>query len=48
LPEGRDAADVAISPSFGATRLTKFKVVTEQVVSDGIFSAQVAPQLNAA
>jgi hypothetical protein len=47
LPEG-DAADVAISTSFGATRLTRFNVVTEEVASDGIFSAEGAPQLNAA
>jgi transglutaminase-like putative cysteine protease len=48
IARGRDAADVAISTSFGATRLTRFKVVTEEVVADGIVSAEGAPQLNAA
>jgi transglutaminase-like putative cysteine protease len=48
IARGRDAADVAISTSFGATRLTRFKVVTEEVTSDGIFSAEGTPQLNAA
>jgi hypothetical protein len=31
IARGRDAADVAISTSFGAAKLTKFKVVTEEV-----------------
>jgi transglutaminase-like putative cysteine protease len=48
IARGRDAADVAISTSFGPTRLTRFSVVTEEVTSDGIFSAERAPQLNAA
>jgi transglutaminase-like putative cysteine protease len=48
IARGRDAADVAISTSFGSTTLTRFKVVTEEVTSDGIFSAEGAPQLNAA
>jgi transglutaminase-like putative cysteine protease len=29
---GRDAADVAITTSFGSTRLTKFEVITDEVV----------------
>lgn len=28
---GRDAADVAITTSFGSTRLTKFDVITDEV-----------------
>lgn len=31
MATGRDAADVAITTSFGATRLTKFEVVTDEV-----------------
>jgi transglutaminase-like putative cysteine protease len=31
IARGRDAADVAISTAFGAARLTRFKVITEQV-----------------
>lgn len=33
MATGRDAADVAITTSFGSTVLTKFNVVTEEVVS---------------
>jgi transglutaminase-like putative cysteine protease len=29
---GRDAADVAIATAFGAARLARFEVVTEEVV----------------
>jgi transglutaminase-like putative cysteine protease len=36
---GRDAADVAISTSFGAAQLTRFKVVTEEFVSQNNASA---------
>ncbi len=32
---GRDAADVALTTSFGSTRLTKFTVVTDEVVEQG-------------
>jgi transglutaminase-like putative cysteine protease len=31
MATGRDAADVAITTSFGSTRLTKFEVVTDEV-----------------
>jgi transglutaminase-like putative cysteine protease len=34
IARGRDAADVAISTSFGPTKLTRFKVVTEQVIGE--------------
>jgi transglutaminase-like putative cysteine protease len=33
IAHGRDAADVAISTSFGAAKLARFKVVTEEVAS---------------
>jgi transglutaminase-like putative cysteine protease len=41
MARGRDAADVAISTSFGTAQLVKFSVVTEQVVSpqSGVFGA---------
>jgi transglutaminase-like putative cysteine protease len=41
MARGRDAADVAISTSFGTVQLVKFSVVTEQVVSpqSGVFRA---------
>jgi hypothetical protein len=32
---GRDAADVAITTSFGQTTLTSFTVVTEEVAVSG-------------
>jgi transglutaminase-like putative cysteine protease len=40
---GRDAADVAISTSFGPAKLTRFKVITEEVVS-GEFCFRAAPK----
>ena len=36
---GRDAADVAISTSFGSSELTRFKVVTEELASQNNASA---------
>ena len=33
IANGRDAADVAISTSFGSSNLTRFKVVTEELAS---------------
>jgi transglutaminase-like putative cysteine protease len=39
IARGRDAADVAISTSFGATELARFKVITEEVVSQDNASA---------
>jgi len=32
MARGRDATDVALSTSFGHTRLAKFNVVTDEVV----------------
>jgi transglutaminase-like putative cysteine protease len=43
IARGRDAADVAISTTFGAAQLTKFKVVTDEVQS-----GRVAPHLKVA
>jgi transglutaminase-like putative cysteine protease len=39
IAQGRDAADVAISTTFGATELARFKVVTEEVASQNNASA---------
>jgi transglutaminase-like putative cysteine protease len=36
IARGRDAADVAISTSFGRSNLIRFKVVTEELASDDI------------
>jgi transglutaminase-like putative cysteine protease len=36
IARGRDAADVAISTSFGPAKLTEFKVITEEVASSGV------------
>jgi transglutaminase-like putative cysteine protease len=33
IARGRDAADVAISTSFGSARLTRFKVMTEEAAT---------------
>jgi hypothetical protein len=34
IARGRDAADVAISTSFGRTQLVHFNVVTEELVEE--------------
>jgi transglutaminase-like putative cysteine protease len=34
IARGRDAADVAISTSFGSMKLTRFKVITEEVINE--------------
>ena len=34
IARGRDAADVAISTTFGSAALTRFTVVTEEVVEE--------------
>jgi hypothetical protein len=33
MARGRDAADVAISTTFGAVQLVKFSVITDEVTS---------------
>jgi transglutaminase-like putative cysteine protease len=42
MATGRDAADVAITTSFGTTRLTKFDVVTDEVVPEQVSIVQSA------
>jgi transglutaminase-like putative cysteine protease len=39
MARGRDAADVAISNSFGTTTLTSFKVITDEVAEDKQYAA---------
>ena len=39
MARGRDAADVAISNSFGTTQLTGFKVITDAVVEGELVGA---------
>jgi hypothetical protein len=33
MARGRDATDVALSTAFGVTVLTRFKVVTDEIVA---------------
>jgi transglutaminase-like putative cysteine protease len=40
IARGRDAADVAISTSFGPTELARFKVLTEEVCAGEVFPLQ--------
>lgn len=40
IAHGRDAADVAISTTFGTTWLTGFSVITEEVRSDQLIAAE--------
>jgi transglutaminase-like putative cysteine protease len=42
MATGRDAADVALTTSFGATRLTKFDVITDEVVPAQVSTVQAA------
>lgn len=42
MAAGRDAADVAITTSFGSSRLTKFEVVTDEVVPNQVSTLQAA------
>lgn len=34
MAQGRDAADVAITNSFGPSQLSTFKVMTEEVIGE--------------
>jgi transglutaminase-like putative cysteine protease len=43
IARGRDAADVAISTSFGAAKLTKFQVVTDEVTGPSLLKRLVSP-----
>ena len=45
IARGRDAADVAITTTFGTAWLTEFRVCTDEVITDGLATA---PQLVAA
>jgi transglutaminase-like putative cysteine protease len=44
IGRGRDAADVAISTTFGRTQLVRFSVLTEQVQCDDISDCTLVPQ----
>jgi transglutaminase-like putative cysteine protease len=48
IARGRDAADVAISTSFGATRLVTFKVITKEVVAEHVSERDFTSHLNVA
>jgi transglutaminase-like putative cysteine protease len=48
IARGRDAADVAISTSFGPTRLATFKVITEEVTWEQVTERSLPPRLNVA
>src|ERR1700761_3539021 len=48
IARGRDAADVAISTSFGPTRLATFKVITEEVTSEQVPERSPPRRLNVA
>jgi transglutaminase-like putative cysteine protease len=41
LATGRDAADVAITTSFGAALMKSFAVVTEQVAAEQPYSSEM-------
>jgi hypothetical protein len=47
IARGRDAADVAISTSFGLANLASFKVITEEVASERVIK-RPSTQLNVA
>jgi len=47
IARGRDAADVAISTSFGPASLTSFQVITEEVASERLIE-HPSMQLNVA
>ena len=48
IARGRDAADVAISTSFGSAKLARFKVITEEVASQNNASADRVRSLSVA
>jgi transglutaminase-like putative cysteine protease len=47
IARGRDAADVAISTSFGPACLTKFTVFTDEAPSHDTVAPHLAPALSA-
>jgi hypothetical protein len=42
MARGRDAADVAISASFGAAQLARFAVTTEEITESALPLAETA------
>jgi transglutaminase-like putative cysteine protease len=48
IARGRDAADVAISTSFGPTRLATFKVITEEATWEQVTERSLPLRLNVA
>ena len=48
IARGRDAADVAISTSFGRSSLVRFRVVTEEISSANIYPGQWSPEKSVA
>ena len=44
IARGRDAADVAISTTFGRAQLVRFSVLTEQIQCDAISACTLVPQ----
>jgi transglutaminase-like putative cysteine protease len=48
IARGRDAADVAISTSFGPTMLATFRVITEEVASEQVTERTLPIRLNVA
>lgn len=44
IAHGRDAADVAISTTFGRAQLVRFSVLTEQIQCDAISACTLVPQ----
>jgi transglutaminase-like putative cysteine protease len=47
MARGRDAADVALTTSFGAAQLVSFNVVTEEVKEHAPVSVSIPPQQSA-
>jgi transglutaminase-like putative cysteine protease len=48
IARGRDAADVAISTSFGRSSLVRFRVVTEEISLANIYPGQWSPERSVA
>lgn len=47
IARGRDAADVAISTSFGAAKLAKFRVVTDEIAEPTVLQRLFARKATA-
>ena len=48
IARGRDASDVAISTSFGASSLVRFEIVTEEITADAAYTLGWTPQRHVA